>query len=59
MHNQAFTIPSIESSAISYLEKGLVFQAVSSKQSVPILSFSMSPPSYHRRRLRNLVRFVF
>lgn len=40
--------------------KDLVFQTVTSNQnSETVLSFQMISSSYHRRRLRNMVRFIF
>lgn len=58
MSQPDFTIPSMDPPA-TFLEMGVTFQVVSSKTPTPVLSFSMSPTSYHRRRLRNLIRFRF
>lgn len=58
MSKPAFTIPSMAPHP-GLLEDGLVFQIVSTEAPHSILSFTMSPPSYHRKRLRHLIRFPF
>jgi hypothetical protein len=57
--NHPWTIPSMAPPAIPVLGNGLVFQTLGSDERVPVLAFSMTVPSYLRRRLRNLIRFEF
>ena len=38
------------------IQNGIVFQTIGSRQQLPVLAFSMSVPSYIRRRLSYLVR---
>jgi len=55
----SWTIPSMAPPAVPGNGQGLVFQILPSAQPVPILAFSMTVPSYLRRKLRKLVRFEF
>ena len=58
MHH-SWTIPSMAPPAIPGLGLGVVFQTLTAKSPVPVLAFSMTVPSYQRRKLRKLIRYEF
>lgn len=56
---KSWTIPSMAPPAIPKLGHGVVFQSLASSELFPVLAFSMTVPSYLRRKLNVLVQYEF
>gem|GEM_PF-3197049 len=57
--SNTWTIPTMAQPTVPIFGDGIVFQACSTSEQCPVLAFSMTLPSYLRRRLRTLIQYEF